>query len=125
MYKFCIPVISTLPSSQRNFSQIDLEKDTLEMPRSSRSSVRDYEPWADRKKQLMMPVFDDCIIYNDNLELAQRYVLINRYNNKRLLHDSFHIKADSEAGGLIPETIWKISCHNLFITYFTLTFSKH
>jgi hypothetical protein len=51
-----------------------------------RSSVRDYEPWADRKKQLMMPVFDDCIIYNDNLELAQRYVLINRYNNKRLLH---------------------------------------
>jgi hypothetical protein len=94
MYKFCIPVISTLPSSQRNFSQIDLEKDTLEMPRSSRSSVRDYEPWADRKKQLMMPVFDDCIIYNDNLELAQRYVLINRYNNKRLLHDSFHISPD-------------------------------
>jgi hypothetical protein len=27
--------------------------------------------------------------------------------------------------GLIPGTIWKISCHNLFITYFTLTFSKH
>jgi hypothetical protein len=26
--------------------------------------------------------------------------------------------------GLIPGTIWKISCHNLFITYFTLTFSK-
>jgi hypothetical protein len=24
--------------------------------------------------------------------------------------------------GLIPGTIWKISCHNLFITYFTLTF---
>jgi hypothetical protein len=27
--------------------------------------------------------------------------------------------------GLLPGTIWKISCHNLFITYFTLTFSKH
>ena len=27
--------------------------------------------------------------------------------------------------GLIPGTIWKISCRNLFITYFTLTFSKH
>ena len=26
---------------------------------------------------------------------------------------------------LIPGTIWKISCNNLFITYFTLTFSKH
>jgi hypothetical protein len=25
--------------------------------------------------------------------------------------------------GLIPGTIWKISCHNLFITYFTLTFN--
>ena len=42
-----------------------------------------------------------------------------------------HIKPDSEAGGLIwvlgliLGTIWKISCHNLFITYFTLTFSKH
>jgi hypothetical protein len=33
-----------------------------------------------------------------------------------------HIKPDSEAGVLIPGTIWKISCHNLFITYFTLTF---
>jgi hypothetical protein len=41
-----------------------------------------------------------------------------------LARDS-HIKPDSEAGGLIPGTIWKISCHNLFITYFTLTFSKH
>jgi hypothetical protein len=28
-----------------------------------------------------------------------------------------HIKRDSEAGGLIPGTIWKMSCHNLFITY--------
>ena len=27
--------------------------------------------------------------------------------------------------GRIPGTIWKISCHNLFITYLTLTFSKH
>jgi hypothetical protein len=26
---------------------------------------------------------------------------------------------------LIPGTIWKISCHNLCITYFTLTFSKN
>ena len=26
---------------------------------------------------------------------------------------------------LIPGTIWKISCHKPFITYFTLTFSKH
>ena len=33
-----------------------------------------------------------------------------------------NIKPDSEAGGLIPGTIWKISCYNLFITYFTLTF---
>jgi hypothetical protein len=41
-----------------------------------------------------------------------------------LARDS-HIKPDSEAGGLIPGTIWKISCHNLLITYFTLTFSNH
>jgi hypothetical protein len=27
--------------------------------------------------------------------------------------------------GLIPGTIWKISCHNLFITYLTLNFFKH
>jgi len=32
-----------------------------------------------------------------------------------------HIKPDSEAGWLIPETMRKISCHNLFITYLTLT----
>ena len=60
-------------------------------------------------------------------------------NNKRLLHDIFHIgpgisprlpyqsrqrswRADM-GRGLIPGTIWKISCHNLFITY--VTFSKH
>ena len=65
----------------------------------------------------------------------------NQNNNKRLLHDIFHIgpgisprlpyqarqrswRADM-GRGLIPGTIWKISCHNLFITYFTLTFSKH
>ena len=36
-----------------------------------------------------------------------------------------HIKPDSEAGGLIPGTICKILCHNLFISYFTLTFFKH
>ena len=62
-------------------------------------------------------------------------------NNKRILHDIFHIgpgisprlpyqtrqrswRADM-GRGLIPGTIWKISCHNLFITYFTLTLSKH
>jgi hypothetical protein len=36
-----------------------------------------------------------------------------------------HIKPDSEAGWLIRVEgwyIWKISCHNLFITYSTLTF---
>jgi hypothetical protein len=60
------------------------------------------------------------------------------FNIKRLLHDIFHIgpgislrlpyqsrqrswRADMDRG-LIPGTIWKISCHNLFITYFTLTF---
>ena len=60
---------------------------------------------------------------------------------KRLLHDIFHIgpgisprlpyearqrswRADM-GRGLIPGTIWKISRHNLFITYCTLTFSKH
>jgi hypothetical protein len=60
---------------------------------------------------------------------------------KRLLHDIFHIgpgisprlpyqarqrswRADM-GRGLIPGIIWKMSCHNLFITYFTLTFSKH
>ena len=59
-------------------------------------------------------------------------------NNKRLLHDIFHIGPGISPGlpyqarqrscradmgrGLIPGTIWKISCHNLFITYFTLTF---
>jgi hypothetical protein len=74
------------------------------------------------------------------------HMQIRRYfnkicDNKRLLHDIFHIdpgdslrlpyqarqrswRADM-GRGFIPETIWKISCHNLFITYFTLTFSKH
>ena len=62
-------------------------------------------------------------------------------NIKRLLHDMFHIGPgisprltyqarqrswSADMGrGLIPGTIWKISCHNLFITYYTLTFSKH
>ena len=60
------------------------------------------------------------------------------YNTKRLLHDIFHIgpgirpKLPYQARQrswrtdmgrrLIPGTIWKISCHDLFITYFTLTF---
>ena len=59
---------------------------------------------------------------------------------KRLLHDIFHIgpgisprlpyqarqrrwRADM-GRGLIKGTIWKISCHYLFIKYFTWTFSK-
>jgi len=33
-----------------------------------------------------------------------------------------HIKPDSEAGGLIPVTMMKNSCHNLFITYLALKF---
>ena len=68
-------------------------------------------------------------------------LLAQPVNIKRLLHDIFHIGPDisprfpyqarqrswrADMGrGLIPGTIWKISCHNLFITYFTLTFSKH
>lgn len=64
--------VHSLPSNQLNFSNIDLEKDTLEMPASGRTSVRDYEPWSQRKKQVMMPVFDDCVILNDSVELAQR-----------------------------------------------------
>ena len=60
---------------------------------------------------------------------------------KRLLYDIFYIgpgmsprlpyearqrrwRADM-GQGLIPGTIWKILCHNLFITYFTLIFFKH
>jgi len=57
---------------------------------------------------------------------------------KRLLQDIFHIdpgisprlpfqarqwsRRTDMGRGLIPGTIWKISCHNLFIIYFTLTF---
>ena len=57
---------------------------------------------------------------------------------KRLLQDIFHIDpgisrrlpyqarqwswGPAMGRGLIPGMIWKISCHNLFITYFTLTF---
>jgi hypothetical protein len=68
-------------------------------------------------------------------------ILISCNVFKRLLHDIFHIdpgisprlpyqarqrrwRADM-GRGLMPGTIWKISCHNLFITHFTLTFSKH
>jgi hypothetical protein len=62
-------------------------------------------------------------------------------NRNRLLHDIFHIcpgisprityQARQRSWmaymgrGLISGTIWKISCHNLFFTYFTLTFFKH
>jgi hypothetical protein len=66
------------------------------------------------------------------------FIKTTRGQNKRLLHDIFHIgpgisprlpyqarqrswRADM-GRGLIPGTIWKISCHNLFITYSTLTF---
>jgi hypothetical protein len=66
---------------------------------------------------------------------------LNIIKIKRSLHDIFHIglgispqisyqarqrnwRADM-GRRLIPGTIWKMSCHNLFITYFTLTFSKH
>ena len=73
--------------------------------------------------------------------LFQKRVLRTKYDVKRLLHDIFHIghgisprlpyqarqrswRADM-GRGLIPGTIWKISCHNLFITYFTLTIFKH
>ena len=82
---------------------------------------------------------------NSNSQLIEKKIIecqnIVNKNNKRLLHDIFHIgpgisprvpyqarqrswRADM-GRGLIPGTIWKISCHNLFITYFTLTFSKH
>ena len=62
-------------------------------------------------------------------------------NSNRLLHDIFHIGPGISprlpyqarerswvaymGRGLIPGTIWKISCHNLFFTYFTLIFFKH
>ena len=44
----------------------------------------------------------------------------------RYSHTSPTAKLEGWYGSrLLPGTIWKISCHNLFITYFTLTFSKH
>ena len=73
--------------------------------------------------------------------LFKKRVLHAKYDVKRLLYDIFHIGPDisprlpyqarqrswrADMGwGLKPRTIWKIPCHNLFITYFTLTFSKH
>ena len=61
-------------------------------------------------------------------------------NIKRLLHDIFHIGPNIRPRlpyqarqrswgvdmdrGLITGPIWKIPSHNLFITYFTLTFSS-
>ena len=62
-------------------------------------------------------------------------------NSKRLLHNIFHIGPGISSRlpyqarerswvayvgwWLIPGTIWTISCHNLFFTYFTLIFFKH
>ena len=61
-------------------------------------------------------------------------------NSKRLLNDIFHIDPGISprlpyqaperswlaymGQGLTPGTIWKMSCHNLFVTYFTVTFSS-
>jgi hypothetical protein len=69
---------------------------------------------------------------SDNWNHLSAYVI---WNIKILLLDIFHIgpgisprlpyHARQRSWRLIPGTIWKISCHNLFITYFTLTFSKH
>ena len=76
-----------------------------------------------------------------DVQVPRRFSCNIKEINKRLLHDLFHIgpgisprlpyqarqrswRADM-GRGLISGTIWKISCHNLFITYFTLTFSKH
>jgi hypothetical protein len=75
------------------------------------------------------------------LDMQKRTYCNKICDNKRLLHDIFHIGPGisprlpyqarqwswrvDKGRGLIPGTIWKISCHNLFITYFTLTFSKH
>jgi hypothetical protein len=71
---------------------------------------------------------------NSNSQLIEKKIIecqnIVNKNNKRLLHDIFHIgpgisprvpyqarqrswRADM-GRGLIPGTIWKISCHNLF-----------
>ena len=86
-----------------------------------------------------MPSLTICLIIKSQVAFMDLYVIIVLYN--RLLHDIFHIgpgisprlpyqawqwswRADM-GRGLIPGTIWKISCHNIFITYFTLTFSKH
>jgi hypothetical protein len=77
-------------------------------------------------------------IYFRNLSVHRSF-LQYKSQCKRLLHDIFHIgpgisprlpyqarqrswRVDM-GRGLIPGTIWKISCHNLFITYFTLPFS--
>ena len=72
-------------------------------------------------------------VANNNLlfKMLRDYYMTFSISALVLARDS-HIKSDSEAGGLIwvegwliPGTIWKISCHNLFITCFTLTFFKH
>ena len=71
------------------------------------------------------------------LNILRVYFYRSLGNNKRLLQNIFHIsprpiaalqlrcRAWNGSLGLIPGTIWKILCHNLFITYFTLTFLKY
>ena len=82
---------------------------------------------------------DRKLLRLSHMQIWTNYVQI--CDNKRLLHDIFHIGPSISprlpcqsrqrswrvdmGRGLIPGTIWKISCHNLLITYFTLTFFKH
>ena len=95
--------------------------------------------------RLIMPYQTGYAIISNSLSplLHMQNVSYSRKvcNIKRLLHDIFlngpgispnipyqarQQSWSADMGrGLIPGTVWKISCHNLFITYFTLTFSKH
>jgi hypothetical protein len=80
--------------------------------------------------QVQLPVlwlFDTIELYPD---IAQRVSVMHRTHigpgiSPRLPYQARQRSWSADMGrGLIPGTIWKISCHNLFITYFTLTFSS-
>jgi hypothetical protein len=72
-------------------------------------------------------------IHTGEINLAFKKIYTHRGNNycaSEKLHlrtnESLHLGEINLAFEKVKfYTIWKISCHNIFITYFTLTFSKH
>jgi hypothetical protein len=63
--------------------------------------------------------------WGDSSSSGSEHTIDNNYAPLEVCIKFQTVGYNFDVRGLIPGTIWKMSCHNLFITYFTWTFFKH